>query len=156
MDTKKIDSLTKQLEIYNRAYRSGQSLVSDRQYDDLVEELRRLDPKHPFLSQVEPEVFDGKMRVRHPEPMLSTEKAYTLEQLTRFINRVTKAAADIHVTNPTFQVTPKLDGLAGRDDGHKFTTRGNGEFGYEISSAFAKGVVPVGGRGRGIGDRGGG
>jgi DNA ligase (NAD+) len=33
-----------------------------------------------------------------------------------------------------------------------FATRGNGEVGYEISSAFAKGVVPIGGRGQGMGE----
>jgi DNA ligase (NAD+) len=52
----------------------------------------------------------------------------------------------------TFRLTPKLDGLAGRDDGSVFATRGNGEVGYEISSAFAKGVVPIGGRGQGMGE----
>ena len=41
---------------------------------------------------------------------------------------------------------------AGRDDGKVFVSRGNGETGYEISSAFAKGVIPVGGRGHGLGE----
>ena len=50
------------------------------------------------------------------------------------------------------RLTPKLDGLAGRDDGRVFATRGNGEVGYEISSAFEKGVVPIGGRGQGVGE----
>jgi DNA ligase (NAD+) len=151
-DKKQIDALAKRLDTYNRAYRSGKPLVSDRQYDELVEELRRLDSSHSFLNKVEPEDFDGKRRVRHPVPMLSTEKAYTKEQLARFIKRVAKESAAIEADNPTFQVTPKLDGLAGRDDGRRFATRGNGEIGYEISSAFTKGIVPIGGRGRGVGE----
>ena len=85
-------------------------------------------------------------------PMLSIEKAYTREQVERFVARVQKEADALGVASVTFRLTPKLDGLAGRDDGEVFATRGNGEVGYEISSAFAKGVVPIGGRGQGIGE----
>ena len=49
-------------------------------------------------------------------------------------------------------MTPKLDGLAGRDDGGILASRGNGEVGYDISNAFLKGVFPVGGRGLGVGE----
>ena len=147
-----IAKLVERLEACNAAYRSGNPLISDHAYDGLVERLRQLAPDHPFLTGVEPETFDGKQEVRHPVPMLSTDKAYTTEDIQRFISRVEKAAEKIGITNTLFRVTPKLDGLAGRDDGNVFVSRGNGETGYEISSAFAKGVVPVGGRGHGLGE----
>ncbi len=147
-----INHLVEKLETYNRAYRRGEPLVSDAEYDNLVEELRRHDPGHPWLHRVEPEEFSGRIEVRHPQPMLSTEKAYTREALARFIERVEKTAAAYHLPPPVFRLTPKLDGLAARDDGTVFVTRGNGEVGYEISSAFRKGVVPVGGRGLGLGE----
>ena len=147
-----IAKLIERLEACNIAYRSGHPLVSDRVYDEMVERLRQLAPDHPFLTRVEPETFDGRQAVRHPVPMLSTEKAYTAEDIERFLNRVAKAAEKIGISNIMFRVTPKLDGLAGRDDGKVFVSRGNGTTGYEISSAFAKGVVPVGGRGHGLGE----
>lgn len=147
-----VTGLATRLEQYNQAYRRGQPLVSDPEYDALVEELRRLQPDHPFLQRVETEVFEARRQIRHPVPMLSTEKAYTREQLQRFVERVEKAARELGIAGVLFRVTPKLDGLAGRDDGRIFATRGNGEVGYEISSAFAKGVVPVGGRGLGLGE----
>jgi DNA ligase (NAD+) len=84
--------------------------------------------------------------------MLSTEKAYTPEALQRFVERVHKEAQSIGIDSVDFKVTPKLDGLAGRDDGRSFASRGNGEVGYEISSAFEKGVIPDGGRGLGLGE----
>jgi DNA ligase (NAD+) len=84
--------------------------------------------------------------------MLSTEKAYTVEELTRFVSRVEKEAKALGIKEVSYRVTPKLDGLAARDDGKIFATRGNGEVGYEISSAFAKGVVAVGGRAQGVGE----
>ncbi len=147
-----IQELVDRLTAYNSAYRSGHPMVSDLEYDKTVEALRALDPNHPFLIRVEPEQFEGKRKVRHPVPMLSIEKAYTKEQLGRFIQRVEKEAAQIGIQDVRFKVTPKLDGLAGRDDGRVFATRGNGEVGYEISNAFAKGVIPIGGRGLGVGE----
>ncbi|CAB5085697.1 DNA ligase (NAD(+)) (EC [Olavius algarvensis associated proteobacterium Delta 3] len=147
-----IKKLVEKLNAYNDAYRRGKPLISDVEYDALVEQLREIAPQHPFLNAVEPETFENKIEIRHPAPMLSTEKAYTEEQLSRFVSRVMKAAGDIGVLDVRFRVTPKLDGLAGRDDGTIFASRGNGEVGYEISSAFQKGVIPVGGRGLGIGE----
>ena len=146
------DQLIKTLEEYNQAYRNGEPLVSDEVYDTLVEKLRVLDPSNAYLNQVEPESFAGKTEVKHPKPMLSTEKAYGKEDLERFVARVIKAGAEIGITTIEFSVTAKLDGLAGRDDGVQFASRGNGMMGYEISSAFKKGVVPVGGRGLGLGE----
>ncbi len=149
---KDIEALAADLQKYNEAYRSGNPLVSDQYYDRMVEELRRLDPAHPFLHAVEPEKFESRKQVRHPVPMLSTEKAYTDEALERFVARVEKEAQAIGVAEVRFKVTPKLDGLAGRDDGTVFVTRGNGEVGYEISNVFEKGVIAAGGRGRGLGE----
>ncbi len=148
-DTEQLAAL---LQKYNDAYRSGQPLVDDATYDRLVEKLRGLDPQHPYLKQVEPETLPGRREARHPEPMLSTEKAYDRDQLERFVNRVLKEAVIIGVHSVTFKVTPKLDGLAGRDDGQVLASRGNGLVGYDISTAFDKGVVPVGGRGHGLGE----
>ncbi len=147
-----IELLVSQLETYNTAYRNGQPVVDDATYDKLVEQLRSLAPQHPFLKVVEPERFPGRPQVRHPLPMLSTEKAYTAEKLARFVARVQKEAQALGVDPVMFQVTPKLDGLAGRDDGETLASRGNGHVGYDITSAFEKGVVPIGGRGHGLGE----
>jgi DNA ligase (NAD+) len=148
----KTDEIVQALKIYNEAYRNGSPLVSDAEYDRLVEALRDLDPDHPFLHVVEPETFSGKNEIRHPIPMLSTDKAYTKEALERFLARVSKAAKDMFREDIIYRVTPKLDGLAGRDDGRILASRGNGEVGYDISNAFLKGVIPVGGRGLGVGE----
>lgn len=148
----RIETLVEKLQDYNHAYRQGKPLISDVDYDNLTEELRVLAPEHPFLHQVEPEKFSGRREIRHPRPMLSTEKAYTLEALKRFIERAEKSAGEHNLPCPEIRLTAKLDGLAARDDGRVFATRGNGETGYEISSAFTKGVVAIGGRGQGLGE----
>ena len=152
-----INELVAHLERYNEAYRSGVPLISDAKYDKLVEQLRALAPKHPFLNTVEPEQFSSRRPVRHPEPMLSIEKVYLekaedLDRLQRFLGSAEKAAAAIGSPVPEFKVTVKLDGLAGRDDGKILASRGNGRVGFDISNAFDKGVVPIGGRGKGLGE----
>ena len=152
MSQETIDELIDLLNAYNQAYRQGVPIVSDAEYDTLVEQLRVIAPDHPFLQAVEPEQFIGRQEVRHPMPMLSIEKAYTREQLERFVARVQKEADALGMDAVSFRLTPKLDGLAGRDDGSVFATRGNGEVGYEISNAFTKGVIPIGGRGQGMGE----
>lgn len=130
---------------YNDAYRSGNPIVSDEVYDNLVKQLSESDE---FKNNVEPESFDRK-QVKHPVPMLSTEKAYDIKELERFCNRLEKESG----TPVLLRVTPKLDGLAARDDGIVFCTRGNGELGYEISDAFDKGVIVIGEkRGQGLGE----
>lgn len=152
MTPEAIQELVDLLKAYNQAYRQGAPIVSDDAYDALVEQLRAEAPDHFFLQAVEPEQFAGRQQVRHPVPMLSIEKAYTREQLERFVARSHKEAEALGMDAVAFRLTPKLDGLAGRDDGSVFASRGNGEVGYEISNAFVKGIIPIGGRGQGVGE----
>ena len=151
-DNDRVDQLVELLTRYNESYRAGTPEVTDLEYDELTEELRGLSPQHPFLHAVEPEAGFGEGRVRHAEPMLSTEKAYTIEALQAWVDRVHKAAAEIGLEAVAVRVTPKLDGLAGRDLGGVFATRGNGRVGNDITYAFERGIVPVGGRGQGVGE----
>ena len=82
--------LAKKLAEANGAYRAGAPIMSDTEYDVLVEELRATNPVHPFLHEVEPEpefLFPGN-KVRHRTPMLSTDKAYAASDLAAFFRRV--------------------------------------------------------------------
>jgi DNA ligase (NAD+) len=146
------EQLIEKLKKYNHAYRNGNSIVNDSVYDNLIEQLREIDPQNSFLTNVETEKLSGRAEIRHPSPMLSLEKAYTKEQLERFLIRVEKEANQINIENITFKVMPKLDGLAGRDDGKRLVTRGNGLVGFDISDAFNKGVITIGDRGQGLGE----
>ena len=147
-----VDALAETLARYNEAYRRGAPLISDGEYDRLVEKLRAAAPDHSFLAAVEPETFAGKSRVKHPVPMLSIEKAYSREDLERFISRVARAAEEIGIANVIYRATAKLDGVAGRDDGTMLVTRGDGRYGFDVTSAYGKGVVAQGGRGGGLGE----
>ncbi|MHB1704469.1 MAG: BRCT domain-containing protein [Acidithiobacillus sp.] len=135
--------LAKTLAEANAAYRAGTPIMSDAEYDGLVDEFRATDPQHPFLHQVEPEsetLFSGS-KVRHVVPMLSTDKAYTAGELAAFFKRVLDVAASLGIDKVLFRATPKLDGLSGRYDGQgHLSTRGNGLDGQDISDALKKGL----------------
>jgi DNA ligase (NAD+) len=121
------------LRAYNEAYRSGTPLVPDHAYDALVEELRFRMPSHPFLQEPEPEpenVF-GKTAPL-PERMLSTQKAYTTEEVQKWCAEVDRVSKMIGVA-PLVKVMPKLDGYAAYYDGEKMYTRGDGRNGTDIS-----------------------
>ena len=152
MGTDTVEAIVEELERCNTAYRAGHPIISDLEYDAMVEGLRERAPDHPFLHTVESENFETLGKVRHPVAMLSTEKAYDKDALQRWVDRVHKAAAEIGVTDVEFRMTPKLDGLAGRDDGTTLSTRGNGRTGSDITDAFDKGVIALGGRGLGLGE----
>jgi len=151
LDPLAIGALVEQLKAYNAAYRAGELRISDLEYDKLVETLRAVDPEHPYLHTVEPEALKSAGTVRHSNRMLSTEKAYTAEALSRFVERVGKAAESLG-RGTLFRVTPKLDGMAGKDENGVLASRGNGLVGNDITHVFERGIKPIGGRGLGPGE----
>ena len=143
-----INLLTK----YNEAYRIGEPIVTDGEYDLLIEELREMNPDSAFLHKVEEEVSAGRSEITHPEPMLSTQKYYLGKgSLDNWVNGVKNAYNELGL-NGKIRVTAKLDGLAGYDSGDYLATRGNGVKGYDITKIYDMGVVAVGGRGNGVGE----
>ncbi len=145
------------LQIANALYRGGEPIITDNDYDFIyLAELKKRYPDHSLLHTVEPEpAFAGKT-VDLPVIMLSTDKAYSLEDVTRWSTRIEKAALELNLsfTELLFKVTPKLDGYAAYDDGEMLYTRGDGRKGTDISRVFERGlqVANQGQRGLGPGE----
>lgn len=148
------EKLLEFLRIANATYRGGVQIISDGDYDYIyIEELRKRQPMHPFLHQVEPEAaFVGKT-VRLPIKMLSTEKAYTRIKIENWTKSLAKAAKEIGINPETLivKVTPKLDGFAAYDDGTLLYTRGDGVRGTDVTRVFEKGLKIFGDGRRGLG-----
>lgn len=145
------------LQLANALYRGGEPIISDADYDHVfLAELKRRLPDHPLLESVEPEPqFAGKT-VDLPVIMLSTDKAYSRDDVERWAARIEKAATelDINFAELEFKVSPKLDGYAAYDDGQSLYTRGDGRKGQDISRVFERGlqVANQGARGLGAGE----
>ena len=138
------------------AYRNGSPIIDDHTYDHVfLSELEARDPNHPFLTEMEAEPDFGSGKLKHPRPMLSIEKSYSVEETKKWVNRINKEAQKKNINEDEINViaTPKLDGLAAyfREDG-LLATRGDGTHGNDITSCFEKGVVNLDIEAPGVGE----
>jgi DNA ligase (NAD+) len=144
------------LEVANACYRAGFPVVDDLEYDVFYSEFSKKEPASPFVNSVEPEVLNLGKTVPLPQKMLSTDKAYSKEEIQKWLERIINAASelDINAKDISIRVTPKLDGYAAYDDGERLYTRGDGVKGQDISRAFERGlqVAQNGARGLGAGE----
>lgn len=149
-----IDELLFVLTVANATYRSGYPIINDEVYDGVyTAELKSKDPNNAFLTQVESEVITDSKTVALPQKMLSTDKAYSFEEIKKWIDRLLKASIEVGVdkSNIVIRVTPKLDGYAAFDDGTTLYTRGDGTRGQDITRAFNRGLKVANDGGRGLG-----
>lgn len=130
--------------IANQMYRKGEPIVSDEDYDFVyIEELSKRLPDHPFLQKLESENEGfSEEKLKLPERMLSTNKAYSWEEIQKWLERISKSSEEINLLLKDVQLkgTAKLDGFAGYDDGTKLYTRGDGNKGSDISRVFKRGL----------------
>ena len=105
----------------NKRYRSGYPVISDQDYDFLyLSELKKRLPNHHLIKNIEPENEGfSEEKVLIPEPMLSIDKAYSYEEILKWIERIYKSISELNYDSERLilKATPKLDGFAGYDDG---------------------------------------
>jgi DNA ligase (NAD+) len=130
--------------IANQRYRIGSPIISDEDYDFIfIHELAKRLPNHPFLKKVEDEIEGfSEEKIKLPQKMLSTDKAYSWQEVNKWLERITKFSSEINYLLADIQIkgTAKLDGFAGYDDGNKLYTRGDGNKGSDISRVFERGL----------------
>ncbi len=105
----------------------GEREISDTRYDELTRALARLNPDHPVLTEVHTPAVASLGKVKHPAPMLSLDKAYSLEDILKW------AEKSIRTPDEMLLVQPKYDGISARFDGRILATRGDGVEGEDIS-----------------------
>ena len=101
--------------------------ISDAEYDRLVNALRKLEPEHPLITRINTVSVAGSGKVRHKTPMLSLDKAYSLEELVEWAGKYARTPDE------PLLVEPKYDGISASFDGKVLSTRGDGETGEDIS-----------------------
>jgi DNA ligase (NAD+) len=109
-------------------YWNGNSEISDFEYDQLLKKLEQEQPDSELLTNIENNDNSDKT-VYHSDKMLSLEKVYSLEELTKWIDKIKRN------DDEEFSISPKFDGLSGRyyKQSKVLSTRGSGEFGENIS-----------------------
>jgi DNA ligase (NAD+) len=106
-----------------RYYVEAMPMISDQQYDQLLDQLKQLEANHPELvtqdsptQRVGGEPLEGFRRVEHARPMLSIDNTYNREDLEKWAQRC-QVALDEPVNNGAvlpggFLAEPKIDGVA--------------------------------------------
>ncbi|MDG1750267.1 MAG: DNA ligase, partial [Thalassotalea sp.] len=108
------------LKIANATYRAGFPIIDDNTYDNVyLKELIQREPKHPYLTSIEPEALQNEKTLKLPKRMLSTDKSYSFDEIKKWVKKLKKAAneIDLNLNELEIRITPKLDGYAGYDDG---------------------------------------
>jgi DNA ligase (NAD+) len=137
-------------EINYHAYRYhtlDDPIISDAEYDQLMRELRALEETHPELitpdsptQRVGAPPLDQFEKVIHPIPMTSLGNAFDDADMRAWLARIGRLLPDgMAVTDLTFVVEPKFDGLAVAltyENGvlARGATRGNGIEGENVTA----------------------
>ncbi len=124
----RIKELEKEIEIHNHNYWIlNNPVISDIDFDKLIQELESIDSKHPLLSKHYFITQDNK--VKHVDIILSLKKSYDKKELIKHLNKIVRNDKEL------LYIGPKYDGIFGILYNNKIlATSGDGEYGDNISN----------------------
>ena len=143
-----MDELVDVLNLHaERYYRDDSPIITDAEYDELIQRLRELEAAHPDLKRLDSPThrvgsapLDGFEKVQHPEALLSLGNAFNDEELRAWYTRCLRRL-DMDQETDSLAVTAelKIDGLAVAltyEDGLlvRAATRGDGRVGENITA----------------------
>ncbi len=107
----------------NRAYYTdADSIMSDTEFDRLLDELTQLESRHPELAdpasptvRVGGEPIEGFVTREHAVRMMSIDNTYNEAEVRAWVERVTKTLKDTgwpKAEGDRFACDPKIDGVA--------------------------------------------
>jgi NAD-dependent DNA ligase len=127
-----IEQIKEQIIKANDAYRLGNPIISDKEYDLLVDELSLLSPTDELLTKVGHSVSDESRKSKLPIEMASMNKIKSMDDINDWcrLKGISK--------NEVVIITPKFDGLSLcvnelTDDAF---TRGDGEYGQKSNEHY--------------------
>ncbi len=140
----KIETLRAEIERHNRLYYlDAASEITDREYDQLLQSLEKLETQFPEFStptsptqRVGGAPLDRFDSARHAVPMMSLSNTYSKEEVTEFKRRIHKL---IPAESFNYILEPKIDGVAislryENGDLVLAVTRGDGTTGDDVTS----------------------
>jgi DNA ligase (NAD+) len=126
-----IDRLKENIIKANEAYRVGKPIISDSDYDKLIEELEFLSPNDDLLSKVGHKISDESRKAKLPIEMASMNKIKSLDDIKDWCR-----LKGISI-NETVILTPKFDGLSlCEKDNIQAWTRGDGVLGQKSNGHY--------------------
>jgi DNA ligase (NAD+) len=140
---KRAEELRRLIDLHNyKYYVEAKPEISDREFDKLLDELKKIETDHPELQtpdsptqRVGGQPIEGFRTVKHRQQMLSIDNTYNAGELREFDRRVRKLVPGEAVQ---YVVELKIDGVAislAYEDGRFAVgaTRGDGEQGDDVT-----------------------
>lgn len=136
MEKKEIQIADLADELYkaNQAYRLGEEIMSDSEYDAKVNELKGLCPNHSFFdvgihTNISDEKFARERQCRLPIEMRSLDKVKSLEEIDKWLE--SKGLP----LDTELVITPKYDGISilCHENKGKYFTSGDGFVGQDVT-----------------------
>lgn len=131
-DEARINQLSKAIRYHRELYYNHSAPeISDFEFDQLWDELKKLDPHNQILNEVGPEPLPGTEKVKHLFPMQSLNKGTNNDDIIHFVTQSTSGGKQ-------YLAQPKLDGSALSleyisGNLHRAATRGSGERGEDVT-----------------------
>ncbi len=148
---KRLKELSKEIKKHNHFYHNNDKpIISDADYDKLVNENNILEKKFPHLVlQKSPSSFVGSKikskfeKIKHTSPMYSLANAFNKDDILEFLKRSNKFLNNPEDNSFKFLVEPKIDGLSLNllyKDGKLISagTRGDGLTGENVTENIKK------------------
>jgi len=142
--TQRLTELREQINFHNYRYHVlDDPVISDAEYDRLLNELKRIEAEHPKwitpdspTQRVGGQVSERFAKVPHPAPILSLANAFSGDDVRDWFTRISKLIPEGRQVQ--FTVEPKIDGLSVvlhyRDGVFvQGATRGDGNIGEDIT-----------------------
>jgi NAD-dependent DNA ligase len=127
-----IDKIVEKLEEANEKYRQGNPIMSDYDYDQLLETLLEYDSQNEYFNKVGHSVSDESRKVKLPIEMASMNKIKSMDDINDWcrLKGISK--------NEVVIITPKFDGLSlcVNELTEDAFTRGNGEYGQKSNEHY--------------------
>lgn len=157
--TKKQKELEGKIIEANQKYREGAPIMNDKEYDLLIDQLKKEYPDSEILTKpIIEENKKGDRMEKLPYPMFSLEKVKTISEIRRWV----KDVWELH-PNDKIVITPKYDGISllvdestnecwTRGDGvegqrsdrhYEYVNHGN-PMGKKSCFTFGEAIIPVG------------
>lgn len=100
------NEIYKEIVRLNSAYRAGEAIVSDLDYENLKQKLYDLNPNHKFFKEIEPSPASTGRKEKLPRQMKSLNKVKSFQELKKWIASIGLTDYDALV------VMPKYDGIS--------------------------------------------
>lgn len=116
-DEQEIERLRDEIREHDRRYYvDAAPIISDREYDKLLDKLKEREAAHPELitpdsptQRIGDQPMEGLTQVRHRVPMLSMDNTYNLDELQKYGERTARLLPNEEIA---WDVELKIDGVA--------------------------------------------